>query len=422
MIFKKLHKSESIAAIMIVAFWFGVVFYGLIEKRLGFSYTDEICAIALLLMFGYFNIFAKRKICKNTVVVISVLMFYLLYSICIGSNCLAAIFSDMFVVAKPFIACFSIWEMQPRLSQKVLSIFRLSAKIFSIYAIIVASFGINAIILLIGHPAQLASAAISASLIYLLSVNLSKKTLIMHSLMLSVSLLSLRSKAVGECIIDMAFIWVLYNSFVRRDFRVKWYHYAGCSIVLAIVLVAVKTKISVYFISGLSDLSNIREARSALYVTSIRIAHDYFPFGSGYASFASWFSGVYYSKLYAKYGLTGVWGLSKDWYDFVSDTFYPQILSQFGVAGLILSFISIYLLLKKSFSAYYRSGKTLEKAKYLYIVFCITTYIMIESVADSSFVGNRGLFMMMILGIALTELFRVNSISSISKKKVVDEH
>jgi len=421
MTFGKIRKDELVAAIMMVAFWFGVVFYGLIEHRLGFSYTDEICAIVLLLAFGYFNVLAKRKIRTNTLIIIAVLLFYFFYSVCIDSNCLVAIFSDMFVIAKPFIACFSIWEMQPHLPKKVLSIFRFSAKAFSIYAILVASFGINAINLLIGHPAQLASAAIAASLIYLLSVNLSKKTLIVHSLMLSVSLLSLRSKAVGECIIDMAFIWVLYNSFVRKNFRIRWYHYAGCSIVLAIILVAVRTKISVYFIDGLSDLTNIREARSALYVTSIRIAQDYFPFGSGYASFASWFSGVYYSKLYVKYGLTGVWGLSKDWYDFVSDTFYPQILSQFGIVGLIISFASIYTLLRKSFAAYFKSERTLEKAKYLYIVFCIATYILIESVADSSFVGNRGLFMMMILGVALTELFRVDNTSSTSNRDVVDE-
>jgi hypothetical protein len=410
-------KDDVISIVMLVAFLPGVTFYGIIEKRLGFSYTDEICAIILLLAYCRFNVFTNMLVRKATLMVACALIFYLFYSVYIGSNCLIAIFSDMFVVAKPFIACLTIWEMQPRFSPRVLSLFRGCAKFVSVYAMFVALLGLNAVILIFGHPAQLASTALAASMIYLLSVDLSKKNLIIHSLMLSVGILSFRSKAIGEFILDMAFIWGLYNSFVRKSFRIKWYHYVGCSTILAVIGFVVRTKIKVYFIDGLSDLANLREARSALYVTSIRIAQDYFPFGSGYASFASWFSGVYYSKLYAKYGLTGIWGLSKEWYDFVSDTFYPQVLSQFGIFGLLLFLFGAGFVLRKCYKYYRNSNKTLSKAKNLYIVFCVITYFLIESIADSSFVNNRGLFMMMILGIALTELFREDEVHSTLNRK-----
>lgn len=52
-------------------------------------------------------------------------------------------------------------------------------------------------------------------------------------------------------------------------------------------------------------------ARAMLYVTSFEIFKDFFPFGSGFASFASHSSGVYYSPLYAKYGIENVKGISK---------------------------------------------------------------------------------------------------------------
>ena len=76
-------------------------------------------------------------------------------------------------------------------------------------------------------------------------------------------------------------------------------------------------------------------ARAMLYVTSFEIFKDFFPFGSGFASFASHSSGVYYSPLYAKYGIENVKGISKNNYSYIADTYYP-CLAQFGIIGVFL--------------------------------------------------------------------------------------
>ena len=72
-----------------------------------------------------------------------------------------------------------------------------------------------------------------------------------------------------------------------------------------------------------------------LYVTGGQILLDYFPFGSGLASFASNASAVNYSTLYYDYGLDKVWGLSPSKTDFICDAYYPS-LCQFGVVGVCL--------------------------------------------------------------------------------------
>ena len=78
-----------------------------------------------------------------------------------------------------------------------------------------------------------------------------------------------------------------------------------------------------------------------MYLHGFTILFDYFPFGSGLASFASFPSAENYSSLYYEYGLNNIGGLSPDMPDFICDAFYPT-LAQFGIIGVIL-FITFWV-------------------------------------------------------------------------------
>ncbi|MGB3940178.1 MAG: hypothetical protein WBK96_01635 [Candidatus Manganitrophaceae bacterium] len=94
----------------------------------------------------------------------------------------------------------------------------------------------------------------------------------------------------------------------------------------------------------LSNPDPMSVARNALYITSFTIAGDYFPLGVGLGRFGGWVSSMYYSPVYREYGLDSVYGLSPDMPDFISDTFWPHILGELGVAGVIVySFILLAL-------------------------------------------------------------------------------
>ena len=129
-----------------------------------------------------------------------------------------------------------------------------------------------------------------------------------------------------------------------------------------------------------------------MYKTGFLIFRDYFPFGSGFGTFATEASRVYYSSLYGKYGLWGIWGLEEGGASFVSDTFYPSI-AQFGIVGLLI-FISFW---RKRFLEF--SADSLERYK---IGLFVVIVLLGDAIADSTYVSNRGVMMWIILGLLIS--------------------
>lgn len=86
---------------------------------------------------------------------------------------------------------------------------------------------------------------------------------------------------------------------------------------------------------GFGDSDENPQARIALYLGSIDIAQDHLPLGGGLGRYASWMSRVDYSPLYVEYGLSDIRGLRENNPLYATDTFWPQILGEFGVVGLI---------------------------------------------------------------------------------------
>lgn len=84
-----------------------------------------------------------------------------------------------------------------------------------------------------------------------------------------------------------------------------------------------------------------QQARTLMYTTSARIAADYFPLGAGLGRFGSAGSRLDYSPLYEQYGLDDIYGLEPANMQFMMDTFWPRILGEAGVFGLVayLAFI-----------------------------------------------------------------------------------
>lgn len=75
--------------------------------------------------------------------------------------------------------------------------------------------------------------------------------------------------------------------------------------------------------------------RLYLYETSVQIAAAEFPLGAGLGRFGSPMSRVEFSPLYQQYGLDRIWGLTPNFRAYVTDTFWPHILGEIGVFGLL---------------------------------------------------------------------------------------
>lgn len=79
--------------------------------------------------------------------------------------------------------------------------------------------------------------------------------------------------------------------------------------------------------------------RNALYVGSVAVARDHLPLGAGLGRFGSHMSRESYSPVYAAYGLEQVNGLRAEEPIAVTDTFWPMILGETGVVGLLAALL-----------------------------------------------------------------------------------
>lgn len=119
-------------------------------------------------------------------------------------------------------------------------------------------------------------------------------------------------------------------------------------------------------------------ARNALYITSLKIAEDYFPFGVGLGRYGSWMSRVHYSPIYKEYKLSTIFGLSSEKPNFINDTFWPMVLGETGVLGL---FFYLWIIILFGY-AIYKEAKTTD-SKYVKAFALGTFMILIESLMES---------------------------------------
>ncbi|MFR5876234.1 MAG: hypothetical protein ACLUFN_07065 [Eubacterium sp.] len=96
-------------------------------------------------------------------------------------------------------------------------------------------------------------------------------------------------------------------------------------------------------------LMNEDAARHLFFKYSAVTANNYFPLGSGFGTYGSAEAAKNYSSLYYLYGFNKSWGMSPEYGSFLTDTYWPQLIGQFGWIGFGLMII-IYLRLFMTFT------------------------------------------------------------------------
>jgi len=387
----KISKNNLFFVFLIFGYILGVMLYDFID----FKYTDELMA-AFLVLFTGLILWERRRWsqAKPLYILGGIFLFYIIYSFMIKSNVPKAILMDATIQIKPFLGFYCTYLLMPVLSKKYKLFITIMCLSFAFILLIIALLG--HIDTIFGHPSRYATAAVATAFLYLYCSSYTWKDLITFILILSVGILSTRSKFYGF------FMFALFFSIMLKSgyrFKTTYHSVLLAFFLLFIVLIVAWDKIDLYFIVGTMNNTGEKWARPALYGVSFLIFIDYLPFGSGLGSFATYTSAQYYSKTYAEYHIDRLWGLSKDYPDFISDTYYPS-LAQFGIVGLFL-FVYFWIRILKAMFAY--------KKKYgMDKLFLITTLIIaffgIECIADSTFTHNRGFFILVILGLTLSEM------------------
>jgi hypothetical protein len=384
---------------------FGVMFYDVINS-FGFSYVDEICAALLLLLFGYKIFHTKTwEFNKMFLLVSGIFIFYLIYSIAIRANSTVAILTDFVIQIKPYLAFFCVYAIHPRLTRTRRRIIRQLALLCSLYVLFVGvAFQVyyDVIRYTFVYESRLATASSVLALSYLYCSDYTKTDKIIFLLLLSLGILSGRSKHFGFCAICLLTMIYFNDSF---KMRLNLRNTIFILIAIAFSLFVAREKIYFYFVTGgFGDGRTPGDlfARMALYYFSLQLFIDYFPFGSGFATYATYASGTHYSPVYIKYGMQNMHGLTKEEPAFIADTYFPA-LAQFGVAGVLLFFTFWIHLATKTIKAYDKCGKEST------IAFIIIIFFMIECTSDATITHNRGMFIMMLLGLLFHDMQATSS-------------
>lgn len=391
------HIPKKVDQCVYIIFVLTIVFGILLHNILGIKTADEICGLLLVVVFLYYMFsLSDWSINKGFLITLFLFLFYLIYSISIHSNSVKAIFYDLVIQMKPYLVFFIVYQILPVFSDKnkkilkdiCLAVWFLCVP-FGIYGLV----NIKILTLIWEHPTNYATVITTLAVTYLFLGDYSKKERIIFIIMLSAGIASGRAKFYGFFV--MAVFAVIYlNDIKRTQFNMKTI-FALLGLLVAI-LIAARDKIDLYVFQTISGEEDELVARAALYITSFDLFQDYFPFGTGFASFGTHASGLFYSEIYDAYNIGGIWGLTKDAPDFVSDTYYPS-LAQFGVVGLGLYFFFWLFYLVKS----YKYVRATENIQYFVIFIIITGSLFIENIAEASITSNEGFFMMFLLALAL---------------------
>lgn len=385
--------SACFYSIFLLTLFAGVVLYDLT----GFKSADEICGLLLLVLFLYTMFQANDwPINRLFLLTLGIFFFYTCYSFSIHSNSAKAIGLDLIIQMKPYLAFFCAYQLMPVFSgsqKKILKDLCLLSWFLFLPLGIAGFVDIHVFKPIIGHPSNYAAVVSCLALTYLYCGKQTLREKIIFLVMLSAGIASGRSKFYGF------FIWAAFLVFYMgkvENWKLNLRNVAIVLLLLAVVFVIARHKIEFYFLQGIGENAEDKDniARFVLYATSFLLFADYFPFGTGLASFGTHASAVYYSDIYPRYQIDSIWGLSKSYGKFITDTYYPS-LAQFGVTGVVLFVLFWIYILRKSVSY----GKKSGDSRLFTITGLIVGYLLIENIADASFTSNRGFFMMILLGL-----------------------
>lgn len=360
------------------------------------DYIDEFMSLTLIL-FALANWKIKRnntKIKNEYKAYIGIMIAYVFYSFLVKINTTEAIFYDLQQQLRPYLVFYSTYLLAPKLNKKQNNKIITVALISNISFIILISIGVKVGDFGLTTPV-IAQGSLLCGLFYYLNNDIhNKQKSRIALLILSLGLVSGKSKFIGEYVVFIAVIFFLHKKLQFNSLKTNLL----ITILGLVVLFFTWTKFDAYYVSGF-EAENISDldARPAYFRTAVNILFkDYVPFGSGLASFATATCGKYYSPLYYKYGLDTIWGLTPHNPMFIADAFYPT-LAQYGLVGVFLFFI----FWKRRFKEIY----AISELKYYKVGFLCMFALLLESVADTSYLSGKGMGYFMLMAMCIREEF-----------------
>lgn len=345
------NKSYDAHACVLLAILLTLVYF---EIRGGRSYFDEIlCLFAIVYII---LLISQKKLTRTDV--INMLLMVSVIGIGILSNAFNGLSVPKFSVAVDIIAETKVlWvffamkyfisnetkKTLVRILTPVAQVFIILAFVFSILSQFLNTgmtrserYGIRGFNFI--FPMSFQFLAVSLIMFAILALNNFVKHKTLYYIMGCVSLIfSIKS---SPLLFGIMFLYFLYYFKHRNKIKMR------TLVFLLIVIVLIGSfQIQTY-------LMNENAPRYLFFYYGGITANEYFPFGSGFATFGSDQAARQYSPLYFIYGFNHLFGMNPEDGSFLSDTFWAMALGQFGWIGFFL-YCLVYLRIFISFQMQY---------------------------------------------------------------------
>lgn len=243
-----------------------------------------------------------------------------------------------------------------------------------------------------GHPSNAASIFAIVTSILLEDTSKNKKFIMLS---LIIEILTFRFKAIAFSVFVVYMLFFSKMSVIKTRYKIPtWIKIIP---IIMILLFVCGDQIQFYFL-------NPQASRARALIASFKIAKDFFPFGSGFASFGTLMSGEYYSYAYIKYGLSQVWGFmnGEGLYSFIGDGGFATIIAQFGCIGLIVVLCSLYVVYKSA----KQQNKEMEHRNIL--TYAILGYLIISQSNEGALNAENAVLFALVLAIHVKKCIFAN--------------
>ncbi len=364
--------------------WFWILYLPfciLFYDRAGYQYIDELMTLGLVL-FSFIKKTSGRHIKKEIYTYGILMIFYVLYSLVMAINVSAAVYLDLQQQVRPYCIFFCTYLLAPTFTKKQQKIILYIYIVAIAYFLFGFRFGVE--------NATIGQACFQCGLLYIFFWGDKKKHLFIGVLIVTLGLLSGKSKFFGEYVMFIGLIFILKNKF-RLDNLLT---YMQVGVLLIAILFFTWYKFNAYYVEGFQeDSASQMMARPATYTTATTIIFkDYIPFGSGLGTFATNAAAQYYSPLYYKYGLSNIWGLYPEDPMFLADAFFPT-LAEFGMVGI---FFFLWFWIRR-----YKEIDKIDNFLIYKIALMCMLALFLEGTADTSYLSGKGMGYFMLLAMAL---------------------
>lgn len=364
------------------------------------QYADEIFAIFAItqIVWRYKRLYRNSEYCKLfkvTIITLGVIVIIGITSNLVSKVIIEPIpiLIDLFGVIKLPISFLYVYSIvNDRDKMVILNNLKLPSEVFIIIVFICGvinifydmgmsfdiRYGIRSFTFIYNNPGGLNAALVIAYVITFITASKVRKRIIGSMALISI-IFTLRGAGIGVVGIIIMFRIYFYYKESNKTLRVyKLIPFAFLAAVLGY------NQIFEYFVSGTS-------LRSLLLRNSFVVFKRFFPFGSGFATYGSDQAFKNYSKLYYEFGYNNIYMLNEQNGYVANDNFWPMIIAQFGILGIIFYSYLVYYQFKMVLR--------LKRNKYVKVsAIALLSLLFIGSLGNAVYTSASGMMVYIVLG------------------------